>query len=195
MPIMADLQQATNHLDEASLVAAAKLDVHAFAPLYRTYAPRIYAYCLHRMGSREAAEDATSRTFERAIQHLASCQDDAFRGWLFTVAMHVVDDHYRGQRRPTSLVPLEWADEIESREPSIEEFVMANDAADRLYQQLQFLPVDQRRVLELRAAGLRGTEIASLLGRSHASVRMLQFRAIRHLRHVMERDVPQGQIQ
>ena len=51
MPIMADLQLATNHLDEASLVAAAKLDVHAFTPLYRTYAPRIYAYCLHRMGA------------------------------------------------------------------------------------------------------------------------------------------------
>jgi len=195
MPIMADLQLATNHLDEASLVAAAKRDVRAFTSLYRAYAPRIYAYCLHRLGSREAAEDATSRTFERAIQHLTACQDDAFRGWLFTIAMHVVDDHYRGQRRPTSLVPLDWAAEIESREPSIEEFVMANDAADHLYQLLQLLPVDQRRVLELRAAGLRGTEIASLLGRSHASVRTLQFPAVRPLRSVLERDVPQGQIQ
>lgn len=194
---MADLLAATDQLDEASLVAAAKRDVHAFTPLYRSYAPRIYAYCLHRLGSREAAEDATSRTFERAIQHLGSCREDAFRGWLFTIAIHVVDDHYRGRRSPSSVVPLTWADEVAAPDPPLEEFVMANDAADRLYQWLQLLPVDQRRVLELRAAGLRGTEIATVLGRSHAAVRMLQLRAVRHLRGVMdmESDAQQGHAQ
>ena len=192
---MGDLLAATDQLDEASLVAAAKRDVHAFTPLYRGYAPRIYAYCLHRLGSREAAEDATSRTFERAIQHLGSCHDDAFRGWLFTIAMHVVDDHYRGRRSPSSVVPLTWADEVEAPDQPLEEFVMANEAAAHLYQWLQILPADQRRVLELRAAGLRGTEIAALLGRSHAAVRMLQLRAVRHLRGVMENDVQQGHAQ
>lgn len=192
---MHDLPSTTllDQLDEASLVAAAKLDVHAFAPLYRGYAPRVYAYCLSRLGSREAAEDATSRTFERAIQHLGSCQDSAFRGWLFTIAVHVVDDHYRGRRHTWPVVSLDLANEVAAPDPPIEESVMANEAADRLFQHLQGLPDDQRRVLELRAAGLRGTEIAALLGRSHAAVRMLQFRGVRSLRDILEHDLRQGQ--
>ncbi|MCA9880332.1 MAG: sigma-70 family RNA polymerase sigma factor [Thermomicrobiales bacterium] len=178
--------------DEATLVAAAKHDLRAFTPLYRHYVPQIYAYCLARLGSHEAAEDATSRTFERALHRLASCREEAFRGWLFTIAMHVVADHYRSRWPPASLAPLELAGTVPEPDHLVEEVVVANEAANQLYRWLQTLPPDQRRVLELRAAGLRGGEIAALLGRSHAAVRMLQLRAVRHLRGVMAQDAPQG---
>ena len=44
------------------------------------------------------------------------------------------------------------------------------------------LPADQRRVVELRLAGLTGAEIAKSMGRSRLAVKMLQFRAISALR-------------
>ena len=47
------------------------------------------------------------------------------------------------------------------------------------------LPDDQRRVLELRLAGLRGPDIAHVLGRSHGAVRVAQYRAIARLRTML----------
>src|SRR5215212_3751155 len=93
--------------DEVALVAAAKRDPRAFAPLYRHYVGRVYAYCLRRLGTREAAEDATSRTFEQALRQLHACRDEAFRGWLFTIATHTIADHHRATHHVRSHVALE----------------------------------------------------------------------------------------
>jgi len=50
-----------------------------------------------------------------------------------------------------------------------------------LLEAINRLPSDQRRVIELRMAGLKGREIAEVLGRSHEAVRMLQHRALDRL--------------
>lgn len=56
------------------------------------------------------------------------------------------------------------------------------------------LPTDQRRVVELRLAGLTGPEIASVLGRSHDAVKKLQGRAIAKLRDLAAKEerFPEG---
>ena len=174
--------------DEAALVAAAKRDRHEFTPLYRHYVGRVYAYCFRRLGTREAAEDATSRTFEHALRQLHACRDEAFRGWLFTIATHTIADHYRATHHVRSHVALEDVHNTPERGPLVEDAAMAAAAAEQLRELLHHLPADQRRVLELRAAGLRGEEIAVALERSHAAIRMLQLRAVRHLRELLHVD-------
>lgn len=171
--------------DEVALVAAAKRDPHAFAPLYRLYVDRVYGYCLRRLGTREAAEDATSRTFEQALRQLGSCRDEAFRGWLFTIATHVVADHYRTFGQRISLVSLEEALDAPDEGVSVADAAIAGEAIAGLQRLLQHLPADQRRVLELRAAGLKGAEIAAVLERSPDAIRMLQLRAVRRLRKLL----------
>ena len=47
------------------------------------------------------------------------------------------------------------------------------------------LPIEQRRVLELRLIGLNDREIGEVLDRSRGSVRVLQHRAIARLRSVL----------
>ena len=44
---------------------------------------------------------------------------------------------------------------------------------------------DQRRVVELRLAGLKGDEIATILGKRRNAVDALQFRAIARMRQVL----------
>jgi RNA polymerase sigma-70 factor (ECF subfamily) len=56
--------------DESDLIAAAQRDRRAFAPLYARYALPIYRYCYRRLGNHEAAEDATSQTFVKALDAL-----------------------------------------------------------------------------------------------------------------------------
>src|SRR4051812_31006114 len=90
--------------DEVTLVAEAKGDRRAFAALYDCYMPAIYGYCVHRLGSREAAEDATSLIFAKALNALPSQRGSSFRGWLFGIAHHVVADAIQQKR---AHLPLE----------------------------------------------------------------------------------------
>lgn len=167
-----------NELDRA-IVARARHDPRAFAPLYDRYLDPIYRYCYRRLGTREAAEDATSAIFARALAALPSYRDGSFRAWLFVIAHNIVIDTHR-RRRPEQ--PLADAYEPVDREPTPEEAALASDARRSVRALLAVLPNDQRRVLELRMAGLTGAEIARVLNRSVAAVKMLQLRAMTRLR-------------
>lgn len=63
---------------------------------------------------------------------------------------------------------------------------MAADEHRELAAAIAKLAPDQRKVIELRLAGLTGPEIARMLGRSHAAVKMLQLRAVERLRDYLE---------
>lgn len=172
---------ASDEPDDAELVARARGDPLAFAPLYERYLDPIYRYCFRRLGGREAAEDATAAVFAKALAALPAYRDGSFRAWLFTIAHNVVaDGHRRRRRRPEA--PLEAAGDPPDRSPTPEEVALANDARRSARALLLSLPADQRRVLELRLAGLSGAEIATALGRSVAAVKMLQLRAMTRLR-------------
>src|SRR5215208_3067623 len=168
-------------LDEADLVAIAKRDRAAFASLYRRYVDLVYRYCDRCLGNRDAAEDATSLIFTKALAALATCRDDCFRSWLFTIAHNVIVD-VRGQQH--SWEPLTAAADLTDRtgQRSPEALALANDDARTIQVLLGHLSADQRDLLELRLAGLTHAEIARALGRSHGAVRTSQYRAIARLR-------------
>lgn len=166
--------------EDARLVAAALADRSAFAALYRRYVDPIYRYTYHRLGAREQAEDATSQIFLKALTALPTHRTDrSFRSWLFTIAHNVVTDCYRARKPqdPLALVP----EPIDSR-GSPEDEAIARVEQDELHRMLEQLSVDQRRILELRLAGLNSAEIAQVLGKSQGAVKVAQSRAIARLR-------------
>ena len=169
--------------DEAALVAAAKRDRRAFAPLYHRYAVRVYRYCYRRLGTREAAEDATSLVFTKALAALPTCREETFRSWLFAIAHNVIADRVRAP--DGAHAPLDVAVEIEDAAPSPEERAIADDEGRRLRALLEHLTPDQREVVELRLNGLNGPETARVLGRSHGAVKVAQFRAYDRLRTLL----------
>jgi len=91
-------------IDEQRLVDRARTDPEAFAELYRAHAARVHAMAWRRLGSREAAEDVTSATFERAWRALPEFrwQDGGFPAWLFRIAANQVTDHARRESRARS---------------------------------------------------------------------------------------------
>lgn len=179
----ADAGPAGERAAERDLVARAKLDRAAFGPLYARYVDRVYWYAFHRLGSREAAEDATSRTFEKALIALPSCRDDQFRAWLFTLARNSVTDALRERRATAS---LDEAERIEDRRASPAELAQAHESHRRVRALLARLPDGQRQIVELRLAGLTGAEIARVLNRTHVAVRVSQLRAYQRLRQILE---------
>jgi RNA polymerase sigma-70 factor (ECF subfamily) len=168
--------------DDHALVAAALRDREAFAPLYVRYAVPIYRYCYRRLGSREYAEDATSIVFEKALAALHTHRGGSFRGWLFTIA-HNVSVTVGKERRHVPLVAVET---VVDAAPSPEDLALAADDHRSLHALMDALSVDQRRVVELRLSGLTGAEIAQVLGKSVASIKMLQLRAMARLRRSLK---------
>jgi RNA polymerase sigma-70 factor (ECF subfamily) len=177
-------QHTGEHLAEpdssdAELVALAMEDRRQFSLLYARYLDPVHRYCYRRLGSREAAEDATSLVFTNALTAFPHYRHTSFRGWLFTIAHHVITDRYRGDH-PES--PLDTVAELHDGSASPEDLALAADERRSISELLECLPDHQRQVVELRLAGLTSAEIAEALGRSRSNVDVTQFRAVARLR-------------
>ncbi len=168
--------------DEAALVARAKRDRQAFASLYHRYFDLVYRYCYRRLGSREAAADATSQVFANALGKIGGCRDESFRSWLFAIAHNVVTDCYRAAHPEEA---LEAALEIHDPTPDPEALALAAEDRRLIQTLLTRLPEGQRQVAELRLAGLNGAEIGQVLGRSRSWVDTTQFRAVARMRKLL----------
>jgi len=169
--------------DERALVERAKHDGAAFAQLYGRYADSIYRYCYRRLGDPNSASDATSRVFTKALAGLPHCRSESFRSWLFAIAHHAIVDDFRERTR--AMEPIPMAMDLHDEEANPERHVLAAEAAGAVRELLRQLPEDQRSVVELRLAGLSGSEIALVSGLSLSAVKSIQFRAYRRLRTLM----------
>jgi RNA polymerase sigma-70 factor (ECF subfamily) len=168
-----------NEPDDATLVAAAQADRRAFGALYDRYARQIYRFCYTRLGSHEAAEDATAEVFLKAMAALDRYEHQTFAGWLFRIAQNVTTDARR-KHRPAA--PLDDASTVPDPARSPDELSLASAEGKALRSALALLPEDQRATLELQLAGCSGREIADALDRSLEAVRMLRLRAFTRLR-------------
>lgn len=172
---------------DAAVVARARGDPEAFAPLYVRYVEEIGRFCYVRLRDEEAARDATQQVFTRALAGLEGYREQGqFRAWLYTIARNVLADGAK-RRRPT--FALEAAHDLADPDASPEEVAARSAERAVLLGAVARLPDDQRLAVELRLAGLTGPEVAAAMGRSHDAVRKLQLRAMEKLRADLERDV------
>lgn len=167
--------------DDRTLVIAAQRDPRAFTPLYERYVRPIYRYCYVRLGTVEAAEDATSEVFLKALASIDT-QRGVFAAWLFRIARNVVTDAYRRHRPST---PLHDAIDLPTGDPTPESRVEQHAEVAALHAALLLLPPDQRSVLELQLADWSGAQIAGALGKSTDAIKMLRYRAIDRLRGLL----------
>jgi RNA polymerase sigma-70 factor, ECF subfamily len=103
----------------------------------------------------------------------------SFRPWLFAIAHNALANALRDRRSVDSLL---LATELADLAPTPEEEALAADERRSLRALLARLPDEQRRILELRLAGLSGPETAAALGKTPGAVRTAQHRAFVRLR-------------
>jgi len=165
---------------DAVLVAHARGDRDSFAALYDRYFDAIYRYCFVRLGSAERAEDAAHQVFVRALEAVDRYREvGRFRSWLFTIAHNVVATELTARSPGGSAVMM---NHVVDPAAGPEADALAAVELHALRAALSRLPADQRQAIELRLAGLTGREIARELSRSHEAAKMLQQRALAHLR-------------
>lgn len=156
-----------------------------FAALYERYFERVYRYLLVILGKGADAEDGVQQVFMNVLAALPRYErrEQPFRAWLFRIARNHALDQLRDRQRIQAVEPaqaLQRADQADT--VRLSDLSWLRDSELMMF--VERLPLAQRQVLMLRfTADLSHDEIASILGRSPESVRMLQVRALAFLRH------------
>jgi RNA polymerase sigma-70 factor (ECF subfamily) len=166
--------------DERLLIEAAKRDPARFADLYQCNFHAVYSYVARRTANREEAEDITSDVFHHALANLKRFEwrGAPFAAWLIKIASNAIADRWKSQAREPGDPPDE-----ELSDPTMEG--VERQAA--LFQLVDRLPQDQRRVIVMRFAEQKSIrEIAHEMKRTEGAIKQLQFRAIQKLRADME---------
>ena len=164
---------------EQALVEAARADPARFLELYDRHVLRVYAYVLRRSRDRAEAEEVTSEVFHRALANLDRYEwrGIPFVAWLYRIAAHELADRRHDAGRVSGAQPPDLPAPDEDLERRV-----------ALYQLVDRLPDDQRRVIELRfGEGRSIREAAETLGRSEGAIKQLQRRAIENLRAAVEK--------
>ena len=155
-------------------------EADATRELYERYARQIYSYCLHQLGNREEAEDATQSTFLNAFRGLQRGVDPEFESaWLYKIAQNVCLTRQRSSSRRRR---VETPGDLEAMQDYVPAHQADSDELIHLPEALESMPEQQRRALLLREwQGLSYKEIAEELDVSQAAVETLLFRARRTL--------------
>ncbi len=159
-----------------------KRDPETWSVLYEEYFPRIYRYIIVRVQNQAEAEDLTEQVFIKALDSgpLFKWRGAPISSWLFRIARNQVIDYWRANKSKKTL-PLDesFVDEVTGPEG----VALKNAEIRQMIQAVDELTEAQRDVIVLRfAGGLSNAEVASILGKSEGSVKVMQHSALRVLR-------------
>ena len=182
------------HPTDLVLALQAKKDPCQFVALYQRHYRRVYVYHLARTGNAQDAQDLTSETFMAALDSLPAYRPEAkngrehsFAAWLFGIAHHKLADFFdkwvpqssleEVGEHPTGDTPLA------SAEYAPEQAAVQRSDLTRLRQLLALLPEERADALSLRYfSELSLAEVAQVMGKSEAAVKMLVYRGLQELR-------------
>jgi RNA polymerase sigma-70 factor (ECF subfamily) len=162
--------------------------------LYRSLQPGLLRY----VASREPreAEDVASQVWLEVARSLSRFEglEQEFRAFVYTIARRRVSNARRTRaRHPADLVPSETLSEgVAARNDPASEAAGNVDSDLAVRRIVGYLSPQQADVVLLRiVAGLPVDEVAAIVGKRPAAVRVIQHRALRRLALVLD-DVGNG---
>jgi RNA polymerase sigma-70 factor, ECF subfamily len=171
------------------LSAAQRGDEEAFAAIWRHFQPILLRYL--KVKDHALADDLAADTWLKVLGALPAFEggEAGFRAWLFTIARNRRTDWYRGAANKLVLVEttqLALLPDGNDVEVDAEEDLATDEILDLISQ----LSADQAEAVSLRiVAGLDVSSVATIMGRSAGSVRVLCHRGLRALERKLDRAV------
>jgi RNA polymerase sigma-70 factor, ECF subfamily len=173
------------------------LSADELAALYDRHAEEILAFLVRRTWDPEIAVDILAETFALALtgrQRFRGRRDEAARAWLFGIARHELADHFRrdgAQRRALARLGIERRPLTDAEYERIEELAGSRELRDRVAEELEALPVDQREAVRLRVVEEQGYEtLARTLDISQDTARARVSRGLQELRVAIDAATP-----
>jgi RNA polymerase sigma-70 factor, ECF subfamily len=176
-----------------TLSAAQRGDEEAFAAIWRNFQPSLLRYL--KVKDHALADDLAADTWLKVLGALPAFEggEAGFRAWLFTIARNRRTDWYRGAATKLVLVEstqLALLPDTNDVEVDAEEDLATAEILDLISQ----LSADQAEAVALRiVAGLDVAAVATIMGRSAGSVRVLCHRGLRALERKLDRAVFEAQ--
>jgi RNA polymerase sigma-70 factor (ECF subfamily) len=161
-------------------------DAEVFGRLYDMYVERVYRHIFYRVGIVEDAEDLTQQVFMKAWKAIGRYKitSSPFLAWLMRISHNLVTDFYRSKKDKVYLDT-----ELAAYDPasSPERVAELNFEQQRIRKAILQLPGEQQQVIMMSfIEGFTYAEIASSMGKSEGAIRVIQHRALKKMRHIME---------
>ena len=138
---------------------------------YRENYPIVFGYLLSLCGSRTEAEDLTSETFLKAIQHISSYDDRGSpAAWLCTIGKNLYFNEQKRRKRQVSLP------EEEGATLPLEDSFFAGEQVKFLLESAARLPMPGRQVFFMRLQRLSFRDIGAALNQTETWARVTFFR-------------------
>ena len=162
-------------------------ETKSFGKIYDFYIDSVYRYVYYRV-NQEDVEDVVEDVFVRVWENIDKYVpgEHPFSAWLFRIAHNLVVDHYRKTRKHISLRenlpkhiiqsdddPADWASTKLNQTFVREALVELKE----VYQQILVLKY---------LSGFENKEIARIMDMNEGNVRILQYRALKALRQILE---------
>lgn len=172
---------------EALVVKVKEGDHEAFGVLYDILAPPLYQYIYYRVKS-EDAEDLLETVFLKVWENINkyTAGKSAFSAWAFRIAHNLVIDYYRSAKeRDIAELTIDIRDHKREHNPTDQIENKIDQAI--LKKAIAKIRKVYRDILIYKFINdFSNKEIADILKRSEGSVRILQFRALKALKGVLE---------
>ncbi len=168
----------TSSQERRELEGLRNLDPQVIGAIYDRYFSAVYRYVFYRLGDEMMAEDIAGETFVRLLEAVRKqrAPRSNVRGWLFSTASHLVNDHLRrAYRRPEETLTETMGD----GDPSPAEVFDERERLRFVRAALSELTPEQQHVLALRfGQGYSLQETAAVMNKKVNAVKALQFRAL-----------------
>jgi len=154
--------------------------------IYEEYSGKIYRYFRYRVKNVWDVEDLTTTVFLKVFSKLEQYDGrNPFGAWIFRIAHNTFVDFLRKKRE----CPVAWEAfaMVEADEQQLpEQQLLFKESSDMVWENVKFLTEDQRRVISLRyQTNLRMNEIAKIMGKTEASVKVIHHRGLKKLQQLM----------
>lgn len=167
--------------DETLLNLYFEGEAQAFQEFFRRHHGRVVGYAAKKGLSSEAAEEVGQEAFIRLHRSIHTYQ----RGqpalpWFFTIVHHCLIDAFRQSQRQSKLKDGLRAEEL------IRSHIPGSEDEDKVRLALDSLPIEQRKVVELKVfADQSFKEISLALDKSEVGLRKVYERAKKRMKTIL----------
>jgi RNA polymerase sigma-70 factor (ECF subfamily) len=162
------------------------IEENNFSEIYEKYVKKIYNFIYYKTHHKETAEDLTSQTFIKALEHFQDLklETNNISAWLYKIATNTVIDHYRTKR---NIEHKDIADVWDlSTNENIPKDLDTKLKLESVQEYLKKIKAEHRDIVLLRVwEGLSYKEIAKIAGKTETNCKMIFARAMMKLKEQM----------
>lgn len=164
------------------------MENETFNEIYENYAKQVYHFLLNLSGNHDTAEELTQETFVKAYLNL-----DNFRGecrlyvWLCQIGKNLYFNYIKKEARYT---PISEITHMPSDGQSVEDVVLAKDAAKELMRAISELPEPYQSVFVYHVfSQMSYNEIGTILSKTDTWARVTYYRAKIKLQSILKEEM------